>query len=42
MGETGYAQSQGMALLNRLVEEGGPLFGAEIHPFAVSAMLVMP
>jgi len=89
MGETGYAQSQGMALLNRLVEAGGPLFtmaeaqavaptlglsaqrlrnvlsqlaeagwierlkrgayavraplfGAEIHPFAVAALLVTP
>jgi hypothetical protein len=26
MDESGYAQSQGMTLLNRVVEETGPLF----------------
>lgn len=29
MDEGGYAQSQGMALLERVVEEAGPLFAIE-------------
>ena len=42
MAETGYAQSQGMALLNRVVEEVGPLFTIEEAQTAAAALDLTP
>lgn len=42
MAENGYAQSQGMTLLNRVVEEAGPLFTIKEAQAAAAALNLMP
>ena len=42
MDESGYAQSQGMTLLNRVVEEAGPLFTIKEAQAAAAALDLMP
>ena len=42
MNESGYAQSQGMTLLNRVVEEVGPLFTIEEAQAAAAALELTP
>jgi len=40
--ETGYAQSQGIRLLNRVVETAGPLFTVEQAQFAAASLNLSP